>query len=190
MRIEETKKGYSRVWLTTEKEIERVIEYYNGQPIKQLGIRLPVEGGLRVGESTRVSKEDIEESDEDGLYYLIIREAKSGRRKTVIPKSLADQIRTISDLKPELIDVTPRTVQNWVTEMGEEIAEETGEEDWKLLSAHDLRRTWCTKLIQSGVPSENVQNWGGWKDHETFKEHYFQVSDEKIAEQLQRVDGF
>jgi len=190
MRIEETKKGYSRVWLTTQKEIHRVIEFYDEQPIRQLAIRLPTEGGLRGEETTRVTKDDIKESDEADLIYLKIREAKSGRRKTVIPKDLARQIRTVADLKPNLIDVTTRTVQNWVTEMGEEIAEETGEEDWKLLSAHDLRRTWCTKMIQSGVPSDNVKEFGGWKDHETFKEHYFQVSDEQIAKQLQSVDGF
>jgi integrase len=190
MRIEETKKGYSRVWLTTKAEKQRIIRYYDEQPIKQLAVKLQIKGGLRSEEPTRVSKDDIHESDEADLTRLKVRESKTGRRSTVIPHDLATQIRTVADLRPEMIDVTPRTIQNWVTEAAESIADETGEQDWKLLSAHDLRRTWATSLIQQGISESNVMTWGGWDNYETFKNHYFQQSDEQIAEQLQSVDEF
>jgi integrase len=190
MRIEETKKGYSRVWLTTQKEKHRIINYYNEQPIRQLAIKLMIQAGLRSEELTRIGKNDIHKSDEADLIRLKVRESKTGRRSTVIPNELATQIRTVADLRPDMIDVTPRTIQNWVTEAAESIADETGEPDWNLLSAHDLRRTWATSLIQQGISESNVMMWGGWDNYETFKNHYFQQSDEQIAEQLQSVEEF
>jgi integrase len=149
-----------------------------------------LQGGLRSEEVTRVSKEDIQKSDEADITRLKVREGKTGRRSTVIPNELATQIRTVADLRPEMIDVTPRTIQNWVTEAGEAIAQETGEKDWTLLSAHDCRRTWATSLIQQGISESNVMDWGHWQNYETFRDHYFQQSDEQIEKQLESVDEF
>lgn len=86
--------------------------------------------------------------------------------------------------------MTYRTVQNWVYNAAESIEKETGKQDWKEVSAHDLRRTWATNLVQSGVPESNVMEWGGWTDFGTFRDHYFSESDEQIERQLKGVDGF
>ena len=71
-----------------------------------------------------------------------------------------------------MIDVTTRTIRNWVNRAGETIAEETDDEMWSYLSPHDLRRTWATSLKGEDVESLVVCDWGGWSDLETFLEHY------------------
>ena len=191
MRTEETEKGYVRVCLS-KKQKQRLVEYYENYPVKQLAVRLMSESGLRGDEVTRVSAMDLRDSDDADFTRLVVREAKAGRRETVVPPSLAQQIRTVSNIQDSnfVVDVTKRTVRDWVYDACEDLAEQTGEPDWREVSPHDLRKTWATNLVQSGVPVPNVMKWGGWGDYETFREHYFRESDEQIERQLERVEGF
>lgn len=72
-----------------------------------------------------------------------------------------------------LVDVNPRTLRRWVEKYAEALAEETGDEGWRDLSAHDFRRTWATLLAGAEeVDPLLVCQWGGWEDLETFLEHY------------------
>jgi len=166
-------------------------EYYeNENVIKQIAIRLMLRSGLRADEVTRVRAADIEESEKADFKRLQVRESKTGYRETIIPDSLANQIKTVNQVadRGEIIDVTTRTIQNWVVRACEEIAEETHDENWFDVSAHDLRRTWATSMVQGGVPSDEVMDWGGWKDHDTFREHYWKSDDRKIQKHLDRID--
>ena len=191
MRTEESQSGYVRLWLD-KKDKQQLVCYYDDDPIRQVAIRLMLESGLRADEVPRVSANDLSASEEADLTRLKVREAKAGRRETVVPSSLAQQIRTVSNIQDSsfVVDVTKRTVRNWVYDACEDIQEETGEPDWEEMSPHDLRRTWASGLVQDGVSETLVMNWGGWKNYETFRDHYFLESDEQIEKQLQRVDGF
>ncbi len=54
---------------------------------------------------------------------------------------------------------------------------------------HDLRRTWGTLLVESGVEPGMIMEWGGWDDWETFREHYLGAySAEMQRQQLDKVD--
>jgi integrase len=46
------------------------------------------------------------------------------------------------------------------------------DDGWSRLSAHDLRRTWGTLLVDDEVEPGLVMEWGGWEDWETFREAY------------------
>jgi len=191
MRTEENNSGYVRVWLD-EQDKQQLLDYYADDPIKQVAMRLMMSGGLRSEEVPRVTANDLQQADGGNFQRLKIRTAKRGRRETVVPDSLAQQLRTVSNIREggEVVDVTPRTIRNWVYEAAEHLRGETGEPDWDEVSAHDLRRTWATNLVQSGVPESNVMSWGGWKDFGTFRDHYFSESDEQIEKQLAGVSGF
>jgi len=191
MRTETTDKGYVQVWLR-ESDKQQLLEYYDDDPIKQVAIRLMLQGGLRSEEIPRVTANDLHPADDGDFTRLEIREAKAGERETVIPESLAQQIRTVSNIQDggAVVDVTPRTIRNWVYTAADDLKEKTGEPNWAPVSPHDLRRSWATGLIQQGVPESNVMNWGGWENYETFREHYFEESDEQIERQLQGVSGF
>ena len=191
MRTETNKSGYVRVWLETENR-QNLLEYYADDPIKQVAMRLMLEAGLRSEEVPRVTANDLRPADDGNFTRLKIRTAKKGRRETVVPDSLAQQIRTVSNIQDGgvVVNVTPRTIRNWVYAAAEYLHKETGEPDWADVSPHDLRRSWATSLIQQGVPESNVMSWGGWENYETFREHYFEESDEQIERQLQGVSGF
>lgn len=191
MRTEETQSGYVRVWLDREDK-QQLLDYHDDHPIKQVAMRLMIEAGLRSEEVTRVTANEIKQADGGNFQRLKIRTAKRGRRETVVPDSLAQQIRTVSNIRDggEIVDVTPRTIRNWVYEAAEHLRNETGEPDWSELSAHDLRRTWASKMVQDGVSESLVMSWGGWQNYETFQEHYFTESDEQIERQLRQVKDF
>jgi integrase len=53
---------------------------------------------------------------------------------------------------------------------------ETEEVGWSYVSAHDLRRSWATLLIQGEVEPLLVMDWGGWSDYRVFKDHYMSIS--------------
>jgi hypothetical protein len=54
----------------------------------------------------------------------------------------------------------PRTVRDWVTTTGDHRLEETGDDGWSHLSAHDRRRTWGTLLVGDEVEPKLVMEWG------------------------------
>jgi len=189
MRKEATKEEY-RCWLD-ESEQNILTSYYEDENvIKQIAIRLMLGSGLRADEVTRVRAADIEESDKADFKRLRVREGKTGYRETIIPNSLANQIKTVDQVadRGSIIDVTTRTIQNWVVAACEKIAEETHDENWYDVSSHDLRRTWATSMVQSGIPSDLVMDWGGWEDHDTFREHYWKSDDREIQKHLDRID--
>lgn len=42
-------------------------------------------------------------------------------------------------------------------------------------------------MVQEGVLSDLVMDWGGWEDHSTFREHYWKSDDEEIRKHLDRI---
>lgn len=128
-------------------------------PRRTLSIELMLDG-LRSEETTRVCKSDIRRLDaENEAYCLRVWESKTGYRECPISRATKERIYMLASMPgygkdDPLIDVAPRTVQRWVTDAATKLAEETGDEDWLKVSAHDLRRAWGThtyyNLIASG----------------------------------------
>jgi integrase len=63
---------------------------------------------------------------------------------------------------------TTRTVGDWVIGIDEHRLDDGSSH----LSAHDLRRTWGTPLVDDEVEPGLVMGWGGWEDWETFRAAY------------------
>lgn len=153
-------------------------------PRRRLAFELMLDG-FRSDETTRVTKSDVRRLDsEEEAYVVRIWESKTDYREAPISTSTKERIYMMASLPGKgkntpLIDATPRTVQRWVTEAAEYLAEETGDEDWNKVSAHDLRRAWATttyyRLIAEGGTAdvrEVVMQWGGWDDEDTFRSNY------------------
>lgn len=71
-----------------------------------------------------------------------------------------------------VVDVTTRTVRRWVERAAQERAAEKGDDRWLHLSTRDLRRTWGHLSFEAGIQPSVLMQWGGWKDYQTFKNHY------------------
>ncbi len=53
---------------------------------------------------------------------------------------------------------------------------------------HDLRHTWASWLVQSGVPLHIIQELGGWQSFEMVK-RYAHLAPEHLREHIEKVDG-
>ena len=166
-----------RVWLSSN-EIEQILE--NTDTTEQrIALKLMVRCGLRRSEVTQVCLKDLVTS-ESGTTYLRIWEenSKSGKyRETPVSNLLMTEISTYVELQDldadtAVIDVSDKTVYRWVKKAARECYEDSGDEGWLEVDAHDLRRTWGTQLLSDGVLPSVVMSWGGWQDWDTFRDHY------------------
>lgn len=164
-----------KVWLSAE-ETERFLATADSTE-KRIAFSLGARCGLRSGEWLDVTPRDV--VDTDAGTMLRVWEGKGDKfRETPVPPTLAASISTLAEVRdggaddPLLSVSSTRTLRRWVSNAGEQLAEETGDAGWRELSTHDLRRTWATALADAEVDPLLALDWGGWEDLETFLEHY------------------
>lgn len=162
-----------QVWLTAE-ELDALIEKVDRNR-EQIALRLAARCGLRTKELLDVAPTDVV----DGPAGTMVRvsEGKGGKyRETPIPDALAERIDTTGDTMDDptepVLDVTPRTVQNWTEAAAMDCFFETDDIGWKQVSPHDLRRSWAQALLDAGTEPGMVMTWGGWESWPVFREHY------------------
>ena len=195
MQIEDNPQKGRKVWLS-EEEVEKLLSTVDDTE-KRIALRLMVDSGLRTKEVLRAKPADVREIDGDSEgYKLRVWEGKGNKyRETWLPGDLAETIRVyadMADLEPEdlLVDTTRQTIQRWVRAVREDLEEETGDEGWQYVSAHDLRRTWGTQAIEANMAPTVVMQCGGWDDFRTFQDHYMSHhSDSVIAQEANKVIG-
>lgn len=193
--------GY-RCWLSpTEQDL--LVEHYSEEPKKRLAVELMLDG-LRSEEVPRVATRDFRRLDGDEeAYKFRVREGKTGWRECPVStrtKERAIMLKNAGGLTKEdpLVDVSKRTVQRWiagndsVTGAAEVLAEETANDDWRYVTAHDLRRTWPTTTyysLSAPYSLEVVMQWGGWKDGDTFRNNYLGKEPDHLAVQMMDEAG-
>ena len=165
-----------KVWLG-EQEVEQFLDV--NDTTRRIAFGLGLRSGLRSGEIVQVTPADVVDGPAGTMVRVREEIAKGDKyRETPLPADLATTIQTVDDVREEasdapLVDVSTRTLRRWVAARGEEFADETGEDGWHDLTAHDFRRTWATALAgNDGVDALLVCQWGGWEDLETFLHHY------------------
>lgn len=166
-----------KVWLSLS-EVEQFLAVNDTD--RRLAFGLGLRCGLRSQEIVGVTPDDVDANAPQGTMLRVRGSvAKGGKyRETPLPASLATTIRTVADVRPEpsdapLVDVSTRTLRRWVKRRGEQLADETGDDAWRDITAHDFRRTWATLLAgNDGVDALLVCQWGGWADLQTFLDHY------------------
>lgn len=165
-----------KVWLS-EEETEELIEAADSTE-REVALSLGVRCGLRSAEVLDVTPNDISETDVVGSM-LKVRNGKGGKsRQTPIPTTVKTQIETANEYRDEgddepIVTVsTTQSLRNWIQDTAETLADDTGNDEWRQLSFHDLRRTWATHLVSKDVDPLVICDWGGWQDLETFLDHY------------------
>ena len=185
MRLEDyDAKDGKKVWLD-RGEVDQVIETADTTR-KTIAMMLGARCGLRrfeIAASTPVADGDsavtaADVVDTDHGPRVRVRDGKGKKyREVPVPGDLKTTIDVYTeqreaDPSSPLVDVSERTLQRWVTRIGEELYAETGDVGWTQLGPHDLRRTWGTLLVEAGVEPGMIMVWGGWEDWETFRKHY------------------
>ncbi len=180
-----------KVWLS-EQEVQTLLDVASDTD-QYLAFALGVRCGLRSSEILDVAPEHVVETDA-GTMLRVWHGKGDEYRETPIPGELAARVSTIDDVREArndepLLAVETRTLRNWVSRVGEQLAAETEDEGWAYLSMHDLRRTWATNLGAQEVDPLIVLDWGGWNDLETFLDHYRGVySPEAQQREREKID--
>jgi integrase len=68
----------------------------------------------------------------------------------------------------------------------DDLAEKTGQEEWRHLSPKSFRHSWAKNLLKDGVPPQTVMRWGGWRDPVSF--HNLYISDDERSDYTQVYD--
>lgn len=179
-----------KVWLDGG-EIRRLLDAAReAERVRFIAFALQLRSGLRSHEVLDVTPDHVVDDDHVGTM-LVVPEGKGDKyRETPIPPTLAETIRTVGDYVPgAVVDKSTRTLRRWVTNAGDYLADETGDDRWSYLSTHDLRRTWAGRLAANDVDQQTALQWGGWNDLETFLEHYRGVpTPEEQRQERDKVD--
>jgi len=163
-----------KVWLD-RSEVARLLETADSTK-KTIAFGLGVRCGLRCKEICEVEPSHLVDTDV-GPRLRVWRGKGDKHREVPVPGNLKTSIDTLDDLRDDpadtpVVDVSRRTVERWVSRAADELEDETGDVGWSYVGPHDLRRTWGTLLVESGVEPGMIMTWGGWEDWETFREHY------------------
>ena len=180
-----------RVWLSND-ELESLLSKAQ-TPHQRLAFLFGGRVGLRRSEIVKITPNDIVESP-TGKHVRIWEDyaKRSQYREPPIPETVDAIVKTLAfdqaDDEP-LIDVDGTTIYRWVRKAAAELEDQTGDEGWAYVDVHDLRRTWGTSLLEQGVLPSVVMAWGGWRDWDTFREHYLgEFSPEAIKRERSKVD--
>jgi integrase len=198
MRLEatESEDGY-KVWLTDSEieDLRRAAASYRDDVIIQLGAFV----GLRAFEIPQEQPQHIKET-ESGQYRLRVPEGKDttgsgGKpRDAYLPADVeADLARfqnneNIAPREP-FVDLTERGVRAVVKRTAEAAAEETGDDDFRHVSSHDLRRRFAQRLlVDLNMNPRVVMQVGGWDSFAAIEPYLNAPTPEVVDEAFADLD--
>ena len=183
-----------RVWLA-EREIQRLLGNADANHTEaRFALRLMARSGLRRKEVVDVRFIDVVEDPDTG-DLVKVRDGKGGKyREPPAPEGFRREVdvyrqATGRDADAAIVDADPSTLYDWVARARDRCRAETGEDRWRFVGPHDLRRSWGVRLLESGVLPSVVMEWGGWDDWETFRNHYLaEFSPEALRRERGKVE--
>jgi len=138
---------------------------------KRWAVSVMARSGLTPAEVVRIAAEDLVDT-ERGLVIRVPDEKSETYRESPIPSDLFHYGRGLGHDRNTIVNASKRTVQRCVSQTGKQLSDETDNEDWSEITCNDLRRSWVSALIDSGVEPVLVMSWGGWSDYESFADMY------------------
>jgi len=191
MRIESTAGNEHKVWLT-DSEIDDLRRATNSQR-DDIIIQLGAFVGLRAFEWPQVRPVDIKET-ESGQYRLRVQAGKdtSGNggkpRDAYLPDSVERDLQRYQNEhniapKDPYIDLSQPGVRAVVRRTAARAADATGDEDFRKISTHDLRRRFAQRLlVDEQMNPRVVMAVGGWDSFAAI-EPYLNVPSEDVIDQ-------
>ncbi len=170
MRLEATNGNSTKVWMTDDEleDLRRAAGSRRDDIIIQLGAYV----GLRAFEIPQIRPQHIKQ--EGDQYRLRVPEGKDtangeGKpRDAFLPSSVERDLRqfqTAENIAPrdQLVKLTERGVRAAVKRTAEAAAEQTGDNDYRQVSSHDLRRRYAQRLlVEREINPRVVMQVGGW----------------------------
>lgn len=199
MRLESTKReDQYKVWLTDDEleELRRVAASHRDD----LVIRLGGEVGLRAFEIPQVCPKHVKRTDDGEHYRLRVPAGKdtSGNggkpRDAYLPADLEGDLHRFQnaegiDRGQPFVELTERGVRDVVKRTAERAADETGDEDFRHVSSHDLRRRFAQRLlVDKQVNPRVVMQVGGWDSFAAIEPYLNAPSPSVVNEAFEEAD--
>jgi len=196
MRIEATAGNEHKVWLT-DGEIEDLRRATNSQR-DDIIIQLGAFVGLRAFEVPQVRPVDVKET-ESGQYRLHVESGKDttgggGKpRDAFLPDSVERDLQRFQNehnIAPRdpFIDLNQPGVRAVVRRTAARAADETGDDDFRKVSTHDLRRRFAQRLlVDEQINPRVVMAVGGWDSFAAIEPYLNAPSEEVIDKAFQDV---
>jgi integrase len=199
MRTERNRDGTYNVWMSRGEyeEIPRSADGY----VQEIALRLMGDCGLRVSEVRDVEPRHISRMSDGRHYELEVvggkdttgEYAEGKQRETWLPRAFERTINRYvqeNDLADDdpLVDRKKRAIQYWVEDAAEVAAAETGDEDYRRVSSHDLRRCWANHLlVEEGISPRIVMALGGWSSYDAIEPYLAAPTEENIIQSMSDV---
>lgn len=198
MRLESTaKEDQYKVWMTdTELEqLERVAASQRDYLVIRLGGRV----GLRAFEVPQICPKHAKRTEDGEHYRLRVPEGKDttgngGKpRNAYLPKEVEGDIHRFQNAEDTgrhepLVDLTERGIRDVVKRTAERAAEETGDEDYRHVSSHDLRRRFAQRLlVDKRVNPRVVMQVGGWDSFQAIQPYLNAPTPSVVNEAFEEV---
>jgi len=189
-----------KCWLDFPDEIKILEQKARERDWEQeIAIQLMARIGCRSSGVLTARPENLEWNNTGEYWEIAIRGKNTkGGEKTVrdayVPDSVKqnlDRYQSERDISPDepYISKSVKTVERWVREITDEIAETHGER-WEHVSSHDCRRSWATHhLVEKDVAVRVMMSIGGWSDYKAIEPYLAKPSSEKIGEELSKIEA-
>jgi Phage integrase family. len=137
--------------------------------------------GLRSFEIPQICPRHVKRTDDGDHYRLRVPEGKDttgsgGKpRDAYLPKDVEGDIHTYQsaeeiDRDEPLVDLSERGIRAIVKRTAERAAEKTGDDDFRHVSSHDLRRRFAQRLlVDEQVNPRVVMQIGGWNSFQAIE---------------------
>jgi len=165
-------KDGKRVWLS-ESEIGLLLDNTDPNHVEmRIAFVLAARCGLRRQEIVDVAPAHLVEND-TGPVVRVWHGKGDKYREVFAPRELEHLAYGLDrDADEPLVSCDPSTIYDWVARARDRCRAATGDDGWKYVGPHDLRRSWGVRLLEAGVLPSVVMELGGWEDWQTFRDHY------------------
>ncbi|USZ71258.1 site-specific integrase [Natronosalvus halobius] len=199
MRVERNADGTYNVWMS-RNEYQRLVRCTESTE-EEIALRLMGDCGLRSKEVLNARYSDVKRSGNGNSYFLRVRHGKDSTgeklggkyRETWLPDDLEMRLykfKEENDLEHDepLVQVSRRTLNNWVSYAGNDAANQYNDEDYHKVSTHDLRRQWAQHLlVEQRVNPRVVMSLGGWGSYSAIEPYLNAPSEKHIVEEMHGI---
>lgn len=200
MRLESTgKPDQYKVWMTDDEleELRRAASSHRDDLIIQLGGYV----GLRAFEIPQVTPKHVKRTPDGDHFRLRVPQGKDttgngGKpRDAYLPSEVEGDIHRYQnaadlDRGEPLVDLTTGGVRDVVKRTAERAAEATGDDDFRYVSSHDLRRRFAQRLlVDRQMNPRVVMQVGGWDSFQAI-EPYLNAPTPEVVNDAFEEAGF
>ncbi len=198
MRKDAEKGSSFKVWMGDE-EIEK-LRRAAGSRRDDLIIQLGAFVGLRAFEMPQVTPEHVRRVNDGDHYRLRVpmgKDTKTGRgepRNAYLPTRVERDLyqfardQQLEDSDP-FVDLTQGGVRAAVRRTAEAAADRTGDDDFRDVSSHDLRRRFAQRLlVDEGMNPRVVMSVGGWSSFSAIEPYLNEPSEDVVNDAFDGIE--